>query len=547
MDRNLNSPLNRTLPRSSSRLSRVRVMASEHFVNGLSRIAVAQICHTVFDGEIKQSALETLTDILPKYIEEIGRVSSFCSEAACRTEVNFFDINTALKELGNDFESVKSFFENSDEVPFAKDIPDFPVPSPARLCGPSNIVPEYVETSQPKDEVGGEADIQHALYWHDPAQASSAAAKNVQQKPSINTRTLKRVPRVRPGYVPSHLPPMPDPHTYKETAVYSKRETVPSSVRQIKIAEKAQIESSLVQLGQKDINRLRDCVSKDSSRESPSAGPSQSQTSGSSTLNLFHQPISGFSTSTNGPNELPPIAPNDLRLRVGTPVHTQPLAMQQSQAVHRPTAIHQPADTHTSSGRVSIPIPETVRIKSETPSQIPDYATVTGIRVVNSSTSEKRGKSGKKHRKSKKRKRVQISSEVDIFPGSSIPSQRQATVNVPTQVADTVVDIFGTDPETTVNIMDGHRTAIKAEPTTTTAQFLQNSNVQIAASQHPGVMFHDASQHVDIINGEPPHKRLSLTVVDSAAMPDLSHSQSVEVDIMGNSETAKEEPTVEIM
>ncbi|XP_076891588.1 uncharacterized protein LOC143543040 [Bidens hawaiensis] len=114
------------------------------FAQALVRIAVAQICETVGLQGFQQSALEALSDIACKYIQDIGRLSNFYASLAGRTESSVFDIVHGLEDLGlsqgfiggSDLDhclsesgiikEITRYIGESEEVGFAYTVP-FPV------------------------------------------------------------------------------------------------------------------------------------------------------------------------------------------------------------------------------------------------------------------------------------------------------------------------------------------------------------------------------------------------------------------------------------
>ncbi|XP_023771439.1 transcription initiation factor TFIID subunit 8 [Lactuca sativa] len=117
----------------------------DEFTESLARIAVAQICESVGFRGFQQSALDTLSDITCKYIQDIGKTSNFYANLAGRTESNMFDIVHGLEDLGlsqgftgaSDIDhcfsesgiikEISQYIGVSEEVGFAYSIPPFPV------------------------------------------------------------------------------------------------------------------------------------------------------------------------------------------------------------------------------------------------------------------------------------------------------------------------------------------------------------------------------------------------------------------------------------
>lgn len=118
---------------------------NDEFARSLARIAVAQICESVGLQGFQQSAIDTLSDITCKYIQDIGKTSNFCANFAGRTESNVFDIVYGLEDLGLSqgfvgasdighclsgsgiIKDISQYVSVSEEVGFAYSVPSFPV------------------------------------------------------------------------------------------------------------------------------------------------------------------------------------------------------------------------------------------------------------------------------------------------------------------------------------------------------------------------------------------------------------------------------------
>lgn len=118
---------------------------NDEFALSLARIAVAQICESVGLHGVQQSALDTLSDLTCKYIQDIGKLSNFYANLAGRTESNVFDIIHGLEDLGQSqgfvgasdtdrclsgsgiVKEITQYVGVSEEVGFAYSVPCFPV------------------------------------------------------------------------------------------------------------------------------------------------------------------------------------------------------------------------------------------------------------------------------------------------------------------------------------------------------------------------------------------------------------------------------------
>ncbi|KAL4334923.1 hypothetical protein GQ457_07G003450 [Hibiscus cannabinus] len=118
---------------------------SNDFAVAIAKVAAAQVCESVGFQGFHLSALETLSDITVRYIFSIGKSANFCANFAGRVEANLFDIIHGLEELGSGLgfagasdvdrcvvnsgivRDIVHFVGDADFIPFAYDVPPFPV------------------------------------------------------------------------------------------------------------------------------------------------------------------------------------------------------------------------------------------------------------------------------------------------------------------------------------------------------------------------------------------------------------------------------------
>ncbi|XP_060561471.1 transcription initiation factor TFIID subunit 8-like [Ruditapes philippinarum] len=125
------------------------------------KVAVGALCKEVGFGMAEESALETLTEMLQSLITETGKSTKAYTELCGRTEVLVTDVITALIDQGINVESI---------------------PAHAARQNKSVFIPPGQSLPQP---------VQRVL--------SAGEKQN------------------HPAYIPDHLPPFPDPHTYIRT------------------------------------------------------------------------------------------------------------------------------------------------------------------------------------------------------------------------------------------------------------------------------------------------------------------------------------------
>eukprot|EP00897_Mesotaenium_endlicherianum_P007316 jgi/Mesen1/6612/ME000034S06061 len=106
---------------------------TDGFTRALAQVVVSQICETFGFYGIQRSAAETLADIMLRYIGEIGEASHSHAELAGRTESNLNDVLLAFSDLGCSLNDLMRFVEYTEEVPFARPIPRFPIKKKPRV------------------------------------------------------------------------------------------------------------------------------------------------------------------------------------------------------------------------------------------------------------------------------------------------------------------------------------------------------------------------------------------------------------------------------
>lgn len=128
-----------------------RISRNEEFVQAIAKIAVAQVCESSGFQGFQQSALDTLSDIAVRYMNQIGKIAVSNANLSGRTECNVFDVLQGLEDLGMSLgfsgaseidrrveesgivREISEYVEFSERVPFAYSIPSFPVVKEMKL------------------------------------------------------------------------------------------------------------------------------------------------------------------------------------------------------------------------------------------------------------------------------------------------------------------------------------------------------------------------------------------------------------------------------
>ncbi|XP_008462468.2 transcription initiation factor TFIID subunit 8-like [Cucumis melo] len=202
---------------NENQVDRFRRGGGDDFGRQVSKIAAAQICQSLgFQGS-KESAMDTLAEIVVVYLSDLGKMASFYSNLAGRTECNVFDIVRGFKDLeapgsshqdaevsrclagSRTIQEIFEYVNSVQEIPFAQPVPLFPI---IKSC---KVLPSFIQ--------------------------------------------MKETPPSK--HIPNWLPAFPDPHTYIYTPVWNKRTTDPRTDKIEQARQRRKAEKSLLSLQQR--------------------------------------------------------------------------------------------------------------------------------------------------------------------------------------------------------------------------------------------------------------------------------------------------------
>lgn len=199
-----------------------RKSSDREFPQAIAKIAVAQMCETAGFQGFQQSALGTLSDIMIRYIRELGKAAHTYANSSGRTECNVFDIIQGLEEMG----SLQGFSGASD--------------SDHCLAG-SGTVREIIRYVSETEEIPFVYSIPHF-----------PVIRERKQTPSF-----LQIGEEPPGeHIPDWLPAFPDPQTYVHSPVLNEREAGPCAGNIDQPRQHRKAELSLLNLQQWACNGL---------------------------------------------------------------------------------------------------------------------------------------------------------------------------------------------------------------------------------------------------------------------------------------------------
>ncbi|XP_036317247.1 transcription initiation factor TFIID subunit 3 isoform X1 [Pipistrellus kuhlii] len=99
----------------------------ESYSRSLLRVSVAQICQALGWDSVQLSACHLLTDVLQRYLQQLGRGCHRYSELYGRTDPILDDVGEAFQLMGVSLNELEDYIHNIEPVTFPHQIPSFPV------------------------------------------------------------------------------------------------------------------------------------------------------------------------------------------------------------------------------------------------------------------------------------------------------------------------------------------------------------------------------------------------------------------------------------
>ncbi|XP_048244393.1 transcription initiation factor TFIID subunit 3-like isoform X1 [Haliotis rufescens] len=100
-------------------------MATE-YCRRMLRICIAQLCQNLGWNATQSSPLELLTDVLERYLIDLGKISHRYSEQFGRTEPNLDDLALTFRHYGIQLGELEDYIRHVEPVAFAREVVSFP-------------------------------------------------------------------------------------------------------------------------------------------------------------------------------------------------------------------------------------------------------------------------------------------------------------------------------------------------------------------------------------------------------------------------------------
>lgn len=106
---------------------------SAKYSRDILRVVVAQLCQTIGWHAVHSTPLELITDVLQKYITELGENSHRYAEQFGHTDPNLHDLGLAFRDMGINISDLEEYVQYVASVPCAKEVPKYPIERESHL------------------------------------------------------------------------------------------------------------------------------------------------------------------------------------------------------------------------------------------------------------------------------------------------------------------------------------------------------------------------------------------------------------------------------
>ncbi|CAL1541792.1 unnamed protein product, partial [Lymnaea stagnalis] len=214
---------------------------SKKYSRSLLRISVAQICQNLGWHSAQSSSLEVLTDVLERYLLQLGGTCHRYAEQFGRTQANLDDLGLAFRHMGINVSELEDYVRHVDPVPFAHEVVAFPAPKPAANLGFPNPrsreilqhreehIPDHMPYMFPnmKDEIPEDKTMATVSRVDVSDTAESAIEDNRNEDPGVGEKrsaasipAAEMPPSKRPRFGNSNLPEEAGHSQYEMTCVF---------------------------------------------------------------------------------------------------------------------------------------------------------------------------------------------------------------------------------------------------------------------------------------------------------------------------------------
>eukprot|EP00457_Paulinella_chromatophora_P016798 gb/GEZN01017681.1/.p1 GENE.gb/GEZN01017681.1/~~gb/GEZN01017681.1/.p1 ORF type:complete len:236 (+),score=19.36 gb/GEZN01017681.1/:26-733(+) len=183
------------------------------------KVVIAQILKEVGFIGVHRSAVDTLSDVVRRAIQEVAEAAANNAASASRSETTYVDIEGPLQDMGWPVETLIPWCASSDPLPY------------------------------PQNGVGGS--LPKLPLAQKPLLVQPKLDHFIDQKRQINTMNAFELPRATPEthpHIPPHLPRFPEKRTYSSTELFVDDGSDPKRVRRKRIDESIKMEGSLTNL-----------------------------------------------------------------------------------------------------------------------------------------------------------------------------------------------------------------------------------------------------------------------------------------------------------